>query len=725
MKLRLTQKIMLMVFGIVLVSVAGLMIVSITQSSSSLKDLARTDLQHLTNMARNACELAEEASKQKLESDMSVARMHFEEVSNGRVKIENGKLILDPGGDNIVVNGNNEIVDKVKELTGSTCTIFLNEGSRARRIATNVVNDDGKRALGTYVSQPVFETVINRGVPYEGRAWVVNDWYSTKYEPIKDINGRTVGILYVGTQEKSGVLREGLLSQQVGETGYIYCIDSKGVLQIHPAKEGSDISKYDFIKEITTKGPELAEGEIGWIQYPWINKELGDTKARDKIVAYTYFPAWDWIIAAGSYMEEFTAPVNGLRNTIITLGIILLMISAGLGFFMARSITKPVTKLVDVAEAISVGDVSRDVNVSSNDEIGILADSFRSMTNYLKETASVAENIAKNDLRVEFEPKSDRDALGISFKAMVANLTEVINQLNDAATELVSAATEIASSSEQMSRGARDQADQIGQVSTAVEEMTAAILQTSKNADEASGASRGASDTASSGGSIVSDTIQGMQRITEVVQSSSGSIGKLANSAKQIGEIVEVINDIADQTNLLALNAAIEAARAGEQGRGFAVVADEVRKLADRTARATSEIAGMIDGIQKDTNEAVSSMETGIKEVDQGRELANKAGDSLSEIVTMSQQVMDMVQQIATASEEQSNTSEEISRTVEKISSVTTETAKGAEQSAAASEELSMQAEAMKNMVAKFKLKRAEDSANLEQKEQKKETEKI
>lgn len=704
MKLKLTQKVMLMIFGIVLVSVAGLMIISIAKSSSSLKDIAKTDLEHLTKMSANACQLASETFKQKVKSDMNAADLYFNNISNGRVAIENGQMILDPDGARITANGNTEIVDKVKEMTGSTCTIFINEGTGAKRIATNVMDEYGKRAVGTYVSQPVYDAVVTQGRKFEGRAWVVDDWYVTSYEPIRDISNRIVGILYVGVKERSDILREGLVSQKVGKTGYIYCIDSKGVLKVHPAKEGSDISNYDFIKEITARGPQLAAGEIGWITYPWINKELGEKKARNKIVAYTYFPDWDWIIAAGSYLEEFTAPVNNLRNIILMLGLILLAASTVAGYFMARSITRPIIKLVGVAEAISIGDVSMTVDVQSNDEVGTLADSFRSMTTYLSDTAQVAENIAQNDLRVQFEPKSEKDVLGNSFKAMIKNLTEVISQLNDASTELVSAATEIASSSEQMSRGAKDQADQVGQVSTAIEEMTAAILESSKNATDASGASKGASDTASSGGRIVSDTIHGMQKISDVVKNSSESIGKLANSAKQIGEIVEVINDIADQTNLLALNAAIEAARAGEQGRGFAVVADEVRKLADRTAKATSEIAGMIDGIRKETDDAVSSMQSGINEVDSGRDLANKAGDSLTEIVNMSQQVMEMVQQIATAAEEQSSASEEISRTVDKISSVTSETAKGAEQSAAAAEELSMQAEALKGMVARFKV---------------------
>jgi methyl-accepting chemotaxis protein len=385
-----------------------------------------------------------------------------------------------------------------------------------------------------------------------------------------------------------------------------------------------------------------------------------------------------------------------------------LLIGVLIAFIIARGISQPVSQMARVAEEISTGDIQHNIDLKSNDEIGTLAESFRKLIDYMQNLAAAAEHIANSDLTVTVEAQSDKDVLGNSFKTMVNNLTVMIRQLKANASELVSAATEISSSAEQMSKGAQDQASQVGQVSSAVEEMTATIVESSKNAGEATDASRTASSTASSGGLIVNETIQGMQKIASVVRESAESIGKLAKSADQIGEIIGVIDDIADQTNLLALNAAIEAARAGEQGRGFAVVADEVRKLAERTGKATGEITEMIKGIQQETEEAVHSMEAGIQEVDKGRELADRAGNSLGEIVQVSQKVMDMIQQIATATEEQSAAAEQISKNVEHISSVTKETATGAEQSATAAEELNRQAEGLQQMVSKFKLRETE-----------------
>jgi methyl-accepting chemotaxis protein len=360
--------------------------------------------------------------------------------------------------------------------------------------------------------------------------------------------------------------------------------------------------------------------------------------------------------------------------------------------------------MANVATDISIGNVNHTIDLESKDEMGMLASAFRSLIGYMKDLSGAAERIAGNDLTVKVEPKCEEDVLGHSFKTMIDNLSGIIRQLSHNATELVTAATEIASSSEQMSRGANEQTAQMGQISSAVEEMTATIVETSKNTGEASGAAGRASEAASQGGSIVSETIQGMQRIAQVVRESGDSIQKLATSADQIGEIIGVIDDIADQTNLLALNAAIEAARAGEQGRGFAVVADEVRKLAERTGKATSEITDMIRGIQSETKDAVQSMESGVGEVEKGRELADSAGNSLGEIVTVSQRVMDMIQQIASASEEQSSAAEQISRNIESVASITKETASGAQQSAAAAEELNRQAEGLKLMVGQFQL---------------------
>ena len=388
-------------------------------------------------------------------------------------------------------------------------------------------------------------------------------------------------------------------------------------------------------------------------------------------------------------------------KVLVVISVVAIIIGVVTAFIQIRSFKRPVAlavrltekinvemqKLETVIEAISRNDLTMDIDSSEEEDVTI---------NCKDEIGALC--IAVSDVL------HSKTRMAGSLKTMVSNLGVIIRQMRDNATELLSAASEVASSSEQMSRGSKDQTDQMVQISTAIEEMTATIVESSRNAGEAAEGAKSAADTAGTGGEVVSETIQGMQRIAGVVRESAEAIGKLARSADEIGEIISVIDDIADQTNLLALNAAIEAARAGEQGRGFAVVADEVRKLAERTGKATGEITGMIKGIQDDTTAAVRSMETGIQEVDKGRVLADKAGNSLTEIVAMSQRVMDMIQQIATATGEQSGAAEQISKNVENVSSIARGSADGAQQSAAAAEQLNRQAEGMQRMVAQFKL---------------------
>jgi methyl-accepting chemotaxis protein len=255
-----------------------------------------------------------------------------------------------------------------------------------------------------------------------------------------------------------------------------------------------------------------------------------------------------------------------------------------------------------------------------------------------------------------------------------------------------------------MAHGSEESSSQTDQVATAVEQMSATVMEVAKNSSQAAESTKKASETAVKGGEIVNLAIDGMNRIAEAVRESSSTIQTLGANSNQIGEIIAVIDDIADQTNLLALNAAIEAARAGEQGRGFAVVADEVRKLAERTTKATKEIATMIKSIQSDTNGAVSSMESGTKEVEEGVEITLKAGEALNEIVNNVQHVSDMISQIATASEEQSAAADQISTSIESIASVTKESATGAQQSSSACQELSRLALELREMVGQFKL---------------------
>ncbi len=323
-----------------------------------------------------------------------------------------------------------------------------------------------------------------------------------------------------------------------------------------------------------------------------------------------------------------------------------------------------------------------------------------------KEAAETLAVMASGDLTVSMngEYKGDHQLLKNSINKLGKSLIEVLRDVNEAVQATASASTQISSSTEEMAAGAQEQSSQAAEVASAVEQMTSTILQTTQNATSASNSSKEAKKTATDGGEVVRATVKGMERIAEVVSRAASTVKELGHSSDEIGEIIQVIDDIADQTNLLALNAAIEAARAGEQGRGFAVVADEVRKLAERTTKATKEIAVMIKQIQGDTGEAVRSIEEGTEEVNRGKELADQAGKSLEEIINGSEVVLDLVTQVATASEEQSSAAEQISKNIEAITSVTQQSASGTQQIARAAEDMNRLTERLSEMVQRFKI---------------------
>jgi methyl-accepting chemotaxis protein len=322
-----------------------------------------------------------------------------------------------------------------------------------------------------------------------------------------------------------------------------------------------------------------------------------------------------------------------------------------------------VAKVTDLARG--EGDLTRQITVRSNDEFGLLADEI----NWL-----------------------------------VDKIRKIISLIAQTSEQVSSSATQLQSSAVQMATGAEEVAAQVDTVATAGEEMSATSADIAQNCHLASEGSQKASAAAVAGARVVDETIVVMNSIAERVKSSAHAVESLGSRSDQIGEIVGTIEDIADQTNLLALNAAIEAARAGEQGRGFAVVADEVRALAERTTRATREIGEMIKAIQQETRGAVIAMEEGVSEVAKGSMKAADSGRALELILQQINDVNLQIHQVATAAEEQTATTSEISNNMQQITDVIVQTSRGAQDSASAANHLSTLAGDLKRIVNQFKI---------------------
>ncbi|MCB0742661.1 MAG: DUF3365 domain-containing protein [Ignavibacteriae bacterium] len=413
-----------------------------------------------------------------------------------------------------------------------------------------------------------------------------------------------------------------------------------------------------------------------------------------------------------------------------------------IAILIANRISKPLKGLALATRKVADGDLDVNVEVTSSDEIGILSKGFNEMVSKIRvtrqslkqEKASVEKKVeegvreakeqkeyleksvaqiltemdklSKGDLTAALDVNTS-DAIGNLFKGFnrtSGNIRKMVTEIQEAINTTVSVSMQMASGIEEMAAGAEEQSNQTSDIATSIDEMTKTVAETTRNTTSAAESAKNSGLLAEEGSDVVKKAVVAMDKIATIVSEAAEKVMGLGNNSDKIGEIIQVINEIADQTNLLALNAAIEAARAGEHGRGFAVVADEVRKLAERTTNATKEIAGMIQQIQEDTKIVVNSINTGNEEVQAGRELAEQAGEAIKNIVITANMVVDEINQVATASEEQSLTSSTIAQSIEMINNVSRETLAGIHNMAGAAEDLNVTTESLKDLIGQFKL---------------------
>jgi twitching motility protein PilJ len=399
-----------------------------------------------------------------------------------------------------------------------------------------------------------------------------------------------------------------------------------------------------------------------------------------------------------------------------------LAMAIALLFTLSNKFSKPVSELVDYSHKFAAGEYTSRPQIDSNDDFGLIAENFtrsserihRAVLNHeaqenlqksVTEFLTVVSQIGRGDLTLRGRVTSD--GLGNvvdSVNYMLDNFVKVLERVRKAAIDVSSSANEILLSSEDMASGAVQQDQEITNTSSAVEELTVSMKQVSNNAEASAEAARRALDAAEQGNRSVRDTLEGMQRIRSSVQATAKKIKSLGDRSLEISEIINVINDITEQTNLLALNAAIEAARAGEAGRGFAVVADEVRKLAEHSRAATKDIAALIKAIQAETNEAVVVMEEGTKEVEVGARLADQAGKALEAISSVVRQSAELVQEISLASKQQVRGTEGVANAMQIISNITRQTSQGARQTARTVENMVKLSEQLNEALSQFRI---------------------
>jgi len=428
------------------------------------------------------------------------------------------------------------------------------------------------------------------------------------------------------------------------------------------------------------------------------SQHLGESKLPELIRAYA---------AAFEQMYVLTNDAQTVRTD--RLNPAALQTQAAIDHLQA-SITKTTAESTALAQqegerASNLGIILLLISIASGITIAVALS--RMIVNAVRRVSQRAEAVAANDLTGEDLPVTSSDELGQlarSVNSMTASLRGIVAELSTAASEVSAASMEIAASSEQISAGLQQQESQVTQIGSAAEEMSGAASDIARKASEANAEASAAGSAAQTGAQTVGSTVTGMRKIAESVRAAGTSATELGKRGEEIGRIIQVITDIADQTNLLALNAAIEAARAGEHGRGFAVVADEVRKLAERTVKATDEVSESINAIQSETTTTVQQMKSGTAEVEEGVVLAQGAGESLGAIVTRTKAVGSTILSILAAAEEQSAATSQVAKSIVEITSTARQAAAGAGQAAAATTQLSAKAESLQQIVQRFRV---------------------
>lgn len=433
------------------------------------------------------------------------------------------------------------------------------------------------------------------------------------------------------------------------------------------------------------------------------------------------------ILMISTSLEDMYASLSYSRMQWIIYGLFTILGVSVLLIAFMKTITNPLGKIAEYSKKIAYGDIDISLDIKSNDEIGVLANAFKEMIDYLKSMANTAKDIAGGDIKSDVVPKSEKDALGNAFREMIVSLRGLIGQIRNGSEQVASASSEIAATADQSSKNSESAATSVEEItstmhemsaniqnvaksvqsqslavtqtSSSIEELIASIQRVAENARNLAELSQKSSDAVILGNNAVDKSSSSMNDVSTAITSSANTIKTLSSRAENIGKIVEVIDDIAEQTNLLSLNAAIEAARAGEQGLGFAVVAEEVRKLAERSAKSTKEIAELIAGIQKDSQMAVKDMGVNVSIVNQALKLSEDVVKSLQKIYAAVNDVSKYSQEISAATHEQASGCDDISKALIKLNEITQEVSASADEQTSGTQEVVKAVEKLRDMV--------------------------
>ncbi|HWT67656.1 MAG TPA: methyl-accepting chemotaxis protein [Pseudomonas sp.] len=515
-----------------------------------------------------------------------------------------------------VLNNNFKEVDEFKQMTAGVATVFVRSGEDFIRVSTNVSKQDGNRAIGTVLdhANPAYARLM-AGQSFVGRSLLFERFYMSQYTPVRDSSGKVIAVLYVGFDytDAQKAQFENLKRFRIGQTGSLALLDEQNKWLVPIA----GVQALDqAVPAVAALAKTPGKGDF------WSDK------GEDFYSIVVPFEGGPWSVVASMPESEISAVTWSVGIRLAIGSLLAMLLAVGAAVWLLRSKLAPLGDLVRQAEALGAGDLSVRLDVSSNDEIG---------------------------------------QLGRAFNQMSQALSTMVEHIRNASLEVNSRAQALSGLSGGAYEGMEQQSGEITSMAGAVEEFSATSLNI---ADNMGSTQRLAQDNARQtqiGRTSMDEASSSLEQIAGALNSTATVINTLGQRSQEIGGIVGVITSIADQTNLLALNAAIEAARAGEQGRGFAVVADEVRNLASRTREATDEISGMIQSIQQETGNAISTMEQGNALMQEGLSRNANVAAALARIDEQSRSAGQQFAAITTATQEQSSTATLLSSNLQSI----------------------------------------------------------
>ncbi len=482
-----------------------------------------------------------------------------------------------------------------------------------------------------------------------------------------------------------------------GQTGSSFIVNRDGLYVSHPVKENilkvniSNSKGMEAVWELVKQGKSgITESTLDGIR---------------RVAAVSPVKLSGWTVVTSITVEELYAPGRFTRNIIVSVGLIFLILASVFFYFFARSLTRPMNNVVAAAQRIASGDLSVSIPVTGRqDEIGDLAGAFAVMVESLKEKAKVAERIAANDLTVKVTPLSGKDMLGSALATMVETLRNQIQELVEGVNILASSGSEIMASVTQLTSGSAETSTAVSETTTTMEELKQRAEVSSQKAKDVVELGQKAVEVSRTGLTSVEAAIAGMNRIKEQVESIADMVVRLSEQSQAIGEITSTVNDLAEQSNLLAVNASIEAAKAGEQGKGFAVVAQEIKSLAEQSKQATAQIRMILFDVQKAISSAVMATEQGSKAVEAGVRLSAEVGESIDALAQSVAEATNAAIQISVSSQQQLIGMDQVVSAMENIRDAASQTAASTRQTEAATHTLHNLGLKLQEMVRQYKI---------------------